>query len=184
MLVLSPRAVERLESSTPPWPMPKIFRLTSKGKLSEGVFKGETINTPSMLCVEDAIDGLKWAEGIGGLRALVRRSEANLAAVARWVEKSSWARFLAADPAARSCTSICLLIGDDWFAGLAPDVQAATAKKLTGLLEAEGVAYDIGYYRDAPPGIRIWAGATVETSDVEALLPWLDWAYGEVRRAA
>jgi phosphoserine aminotransferase len=183
MLVLSPRAVERLESYTPSWPMPKIFRLTSKGKINEGIFKGETINTPSMLCVEDAIDSLKWAEETGGLRGLIRRSEDNLAALAAWVERTPWIGFLAEDAAIRSCTSVCLSFTDPWFAGLAPDAQAATAKKIASLLEAEGVAYDIASYRDAPPGLRIWAGATIERADIEALTPWLDWAWGEVRRA-
>jgi phosphoserine aminotransferase len=162
--------------------MPKIFRLTSKGKLNEAVFKGETINTPSMLCVEDALDGLKWAESIGGLKALIQRSEANLATIARWVEGSSWARFLAEDPACRSCTSVCIAIADPWFAGLAADAKTAAVKQLAGLLETEGVAFDTAGHRDAPPHLRIWAGATIETSDIEALLPWLDWAYGEVRR--
>jgi phosphoserine aminotransferase len=184
MLVLSPRAVERLETYTPPWPLPKIFRMTSKGKLNEAIFKGETINTPSMLCVEDAIDSLKWAAGVGGLKGLIGRSEANLAAIAAWVEKTPWIGFLAEDPAARSCTSVCLSFTDPWFAGLAAEAQAATAKKVAGLLEAEGVAYDIASYRDAPPGLRIWTGATIERSDLEALLPWIEWAWGEVRQAA
>ncbi len=180
MLALSPRAVERLETYTPAWPLPKIFRLTSKGKLSEGVFKGETINTPSMLCVEDALDGLRWAQGIGGLKALIGRSEANLAAVADWVAASDWAGFLADDPASRSCTSICLKIVAPWFTALPADGQAKAAKQLAAMLEKQGVAYDIGAYRDAPPGLRIWAGATVETSDIKALLPWLDWAAAQV----
>jgi phosphoserine aminotransferase len=180
MLALSPRAVERLETYTPPWPLPKIFRLTSKGKLAEGVFKGETINTPSMLCVEDALDGLRWAERIGGLPALIARSEANLAAVTAWVAESDWAAFLAEDAATRSCTSICLKIAAPWFTGLPADGQAKAAKQLASLLEKQGVAYDIGAYRDAPPGLRIWAGATVETADVQALLPWLDWAAAQV----
>ena len=180
MLALSPRAVERLESYTPPWPLPKIFRLTAKGKLAEGVFKGETINTPSMLCVEDALDGLRWAEQIGGLPALIARSEANLAAVAGWVDRSDWADFLADEPATRSCTSICLKIVAPWFTALPADGQAKAAKQVAGLLEKQGVAYDIAAYRDAPPGLRIWAGATVETADVEALLPWLDWAAAKV----
>jgi phosphoserine aminotransferase len=184
MLILSPRAVERLESYTPPWPLPKIFRMTKGGKLIDGIFKGETINTPSMLCVEDALDALAWAERVGGLKALIGRSEANLAAIASWVAKTPWIGFLAEDPAIRSCTSVCLSFVDPWFAGLTPDAQAATAKKVASLLEAEGVAYDIASYRDAPPGLRIWAGATVETSDIEALLPWLDWAYTQVRQAA
>jgi len=177
MLALSPRAVERLESYKPAWPLPKIFRLTSGGKLIEGIFKGETINTPSMLCVEDALDGLRWAESVGGLDGLVARSEANLAAVAQWVAKTPWVDFLAADPATRSCTSICLKIVAPWFAALAAPAQAQAAKKLASLLEKEAVAYDIASYRDAPPGLRIWGGATVETADVEALLPWLDWAH-------
>jgi phosphoserine aminotransferase len=177
MLALSPRAVERLESYTPKWPLPKVFRLTSKGKISEGVFKGETINTPSMLCAEDAIDGLKWADGIGGLPALIARSEANLKAVADWVATSDWAGFLARDVATRSCTSICLKITAPWFAPLSAENQAKAAKQIASVLEKQGVAYDIGAYRDAPPGLRIWGGATVETSDIEALLPWLDWAH-------
>ena len=177
MLALSPRAVERLETYTPQWPLPKIFRLTSKGKISEGVFKGETINTPSMLCVEDAVDGLKWAEKIGGLKALIARSEANLKAVAGWAATSGWADFLAHDPATRSCTSICLKITAPWFTALSPDNQAKAAKQIAASLEKQGVAYDIGAYRDAPPGLRIWGGATVDTSDIEALLPWLDWAH-------
>jgi phosphoserine aminotransferase len=181
MLALSPRAVERLESYTPAWPLPKIFRLTKGGKLIEGVFKGETINTPSMLAVEDALDGLKWAEEIGGLPALIARAEANLAAVAGWVEASSWADFLAAMPQTRSCTSICLKIVDPWFLSLDADSQAATAKRIAAILEEEGVAYDIGSYRDAPVGLRLWGGATVEPSDMAALLPWLDRAYDAVK---
>ncbi|MFN8882784.1 MAG: phosphoserine transaminase [Alphaproteobacteria bacterium] len=181
MLALSPRAVARLESYSPPWPMPKIFRLSSGGKLSEGIFKGETINTPSMLCVEDALDGLRWAESIGGLQGLIARSEANLAAIADWVAAGSGYGFLAQDAATRSCTSICLTITTPWFTALAPDVQAAAAKKIAALLEAEGVALDAGAYRDAPPGLRIWGGATVETADIKALLPWLDWALASVQ---
>jgi phosphoserine aminotransferase len=177
MLALSPRAVERLETYTPKWPLPKVFRLTAKGKIAEGVFKGETINTPSMLCVEDALDGLKWAEQVGGLHALIARSEANLAAVAAWVAQSAWADFLAREAATRSCTSICLKIVAPWFTALSPENQAKAAKQLASLLEKQGVAYDIGAYRDAPPGLRFWAGATVETSDIAALLPWLDWAH-------
>jgi phosphoserine aminotransferase len=180
MLALSPRAVERLETYTPPRPLPKIFRLTSKGKITEGMFKGETINTPSMLCVEDALDGLHWAERIGGLPALIARSEANLAAVAAWVANSNWAAFLAEVPATRSCTSICLKIVAPWFTALPADGQARAAKQLASLLEKRGAAYDIGAYRDAPPGLRIWGGATVETADIQALLPWLDWAAAQV----
>jgi phosphoserine aminotransferase len=182
VIVLSPRAVERLESYVPAWPIPKLFRLTQKGKLIEGIFKGDTINTPSMLCVEDALDGLLWAESIGGLSGLIRRSEANLATIARWVEQSSWAAFLAEKPETRSCTSICLKIVDDWFTGLSPEKQAESAKKVAKLLEKQEVAFDIASYRAAPPGIRIWGGATVETADIEALLPWLDWAYATVKQ--
>lgn len=183
MLALSPRAVARLESHKPAWPMPKLFRLTSGGKLNEGIFRGETINTPSMLCVEDALDGLRWAESIGGLPALIARSEASLAAIADWVAASDWAAFLAEDPATLSCTSICLKITSNWFLSLTPEAQADTAKKIAALLEKQGVANDIGGYRDAPPGLRIWAGATVEPGDVKALLPWLDWAYQTVKGA-
>lgn len=181
MLVLSPRAVERLESYTPPWPLPKLFRLTKGGKLNEDIFRGETINTPSMLAVEDALDTLAWAEEIGGLLALKARCEANLAAIERWVAGSDWAGFLAADPSIRSCTSICLSIVDPAFLTLSPEAQAAAAKKVATLVEGEGAGYDIAGYRDAPPGLRIWGGATVETADIEALLPWLDWAWGEVK---
>jgi phosphoserine aminotransferase len=184
MLVLSPRAVARLESYVPPWPLPKIFRLTSKGKFNEAIFQGETINTPSLLAVEDAIDGLKWAESIGGGPALVARAKANLAVVAQWVERTPWIDFLAQDASSRSWTSICLKLVDDWFVRLAPDAQRAFVKRLEALLDAEGVAYDIAGHRDAPPGLRLWCGSTVERSDVEALLPWLDWAYGELRQAA
>ncbi|MCB2103035.1 MAG: phosphoserine transaminase [Rhodobacterales bacterium] len=177
MLVLSPRAVERLETFTPDRPLPKIFRLTKGGKLIEGVFKGETINTPSMIAVEDAVDGLKWAETVGGLPALIARSEANLQAVADWVAVTDWVDFLAADPAQRSCTSICLKVVDPAVTALPEADQAAAAKRMAALLDAEGVAYDIGGYRDAPPGLRLWGGATVETDDMSALLPWLDWAF-------
>jgi phosphoserine aminotransferase len=172
MLALSPRAVARLVSYKPAWPLPKIFRLTSGGKLIEGIFKGETINTPSMLCVEDALDGLRWAESVGGLAGLIARSEANLAVIAAWVGRTEWADFLAEDVGTRSCTSICLTLADP-----------AASKPLAALLEKEGVAFDIGAYRDAPPGLRIWGGATIETADVEKLLPWLDWAYGVVAEA-
>jgi phosphoserine aminotransferase len=183
MLVLSPRAVARLESYTPPWPLPKIFRLTAKGKFNEAIFQGETINTPSLLAVEDAIDGLKWAESIGGRPALVARAKGNLAAISAWVERTPWLRFLAQDPATRSWTSVCLELVDEWFQRLPTEAQRAAVKRLEALLDAEGVAYDIAGHRDAPPGLRIWCGSTVERGDVEALLPWLDWAYGEVRRA-
>ena len=172
MLALSPRAVARLESYSPPWPLPKIFRLTKGGKLNEGIFKGETINTPSLLCAEDALDGLRWAEQAGGLRGLVARSEANLAAVAEWVARTPWVDFLAEEPATRSCTSICLRVD-----------PPGLAKPIAALLDKEGVAHDIGAYRDAPPGLRVWGGATVETADIRALLPWLDWAFAEVSNA-
>ncbi|WP_262691053.1 phosphoserine transaminase [Kordiimonas aestuarii] len=183
MLILSPRAVERLESYTPAWPLPKIFRLTKGGKLIEGIFVGETINTPSMLCVEDYIDALEWAEGLGGLKALIAKSEANLKVLADWVEKTDWVAFLASDPATRSNTSVCLKVVDPWFAGLEEEAQAAVPKKLAALLDEEGVAYDIGAYRDAPPGLRIWAGATVDADDLSALTAWLDWAYASVKAA-
>jgi phosphoserine aminotransferase len=181
MLALSPRAVERLESYTPPWPMPKIFRMKEKGKLLADLFEGSTINTPSMLCVEDALDGLAWAERAGGLAGLVRRSEANLAAIADWVARTPWVEFLARDPATRSCTSICLQVVDPWFRAQDESARGKVIKNLVALLEKEGVALDVASYRDAPPGLRIWGGATVETSDIEALLPWLDWAWEEVR---
>jgi len=183
MLALSPRAVERLLTYKPAWPLPKIFRLTGGGKLIEGIFKGDTINTPSMLCVEDALDGLRWAESVGGLPALIARSEANLAAIAGWVAQRDWAAFLAEEPATRSCTSICLKIVAPWFLALDADAQAVTAKGIAALLDKEGVAYDIAAYRDAPPGLRIWGGATVETADIRALLPWLDWAVTQVAAA-
>jgi len=183
MLALSPRAIARLESFAPPRPLPKIFRMAKKGKLDAALFEGATINTPSMLCVEDALDGLAWAEKVGGLRGLIARSESNLAAIAAWVEKTPWVEFLARDSNTRSCTSICLAIVDPWFRALPGDAQQKTIASLVALLEKEGVALDVGSYRDAPPGLRIWGGATVERSDVEALLPWLDWAFGEVRSA-
>jgi phosphoserine aminotransferase len=166
MIALSPRAVQRLESHTPAWPVPKIFRLTQNGRLSEGIFKGETINTPSLLAVEDHLDALKWAERIGGLPALIARAEANLSAIEDWVARSPWIAFLAEKKTERSCTSVCLRVVD---AAVAP-------KKLASVLEAERVAFDIDAYRHAPPGLRVWAGATVETSDLLALFPWLDWA--------
>ncbi|BAY33605.1 phosphoserine aminotransferase [Nostoc carneum NIES-2107] len=181
VIVLSPRAVERLETYKPAWPLPKLFRMSQKGKLIEGIFQGDTINTPSMLCVEDALDGLIWAESIGGLPGLIKRSEANLNAITKWVEKSDWAGFLAENSEIRSCTSICLKITDSWFTSQTPEAQAKCATQLAKLLEKEKVAYDIGAYRAAPPGLRIWGGATVETADIEALLPWLDWAYSSVK---
>ena len=181
MIALSPRAVARLESYTPPRPVPKIFQLTKGGKLVEGIFQGDTINTPSMLAVEDALDGLKWAESIGGLAGLLARSRANLAALEAWVAASSWAAFLAADPATRSNTSMCLKVVDPAYTALSADDQAKHVKTIVSTLEKAGAALDVGAYRDAPPGLRIWGGATVETSDIQALLPWLDWAYGEVK---
>ena len=181
ILILSPRAVERLESYTPAWPMPKIFRMTKGGKLIEGIFKGETINTPSMIAVEDALDGLKWAESIGGLEGLRMRSEANLAVIEDWVATSDWAGFLAEDKAIRSNTSVCLKVTDPGFAKLEAKSQNTALKLMAALLNDEGVAYDIGGYRDAPAGLRIWAGATVDTNDLDALLPWLDWAYAQVK---
>ncbi|WP_265517687.1 phosphoserine transaminase [Nitratireductor luteus] len=183
MLILSPRAVERLESYSPAWPLPKIFRLTKGGKLIEGVFKGETINTPSMLCVEDYLDALSWAQSVGGLDGLIARADANFAAIDGFVRKSGWLAHLAQDPATRSNTSVCLSIVDEAVTALDADAQAAFAKGMVSLLDKQGVAYDIGHYRDAPPGLRIWAGATVETSDIEALMPWLEWAF-QTQKAA
>ena len=176
MLALSPRAAERLATHQPTWPMPKVFRLTDGHGLLEGVFAGDTINTPSMLCVEDALDGLRWAEAVGGLPALVARCEANLATVAAWVARSEWAGFLAGDARTRSPTAICLRVVAPWFTQLDPAAQAAAAKRMAALVEGEGAGYDLASYRDAPPGFRIWGGATVEVADVAALLPWLDWA--------
>jgi phosphoserine aminotransferase len=181
ILILSPRAVARLESYEPAWPMPKTFRMTKGGKLVEGIFEGDTINTPSMLCVEDYIDALKWAEGVGGLKGLIARSNANLAALDEWVKKTDWVDFLASDPKTRSNTSVCLKIVDPWFTALSDDGKAEAAKKLAGLIEKEGVAYDAAGYRAAPPGLRIWCGATVDAADIKALTPWLDWAYAQVK---
>jgi len=183
MLALSPRAVKRLESYAADRPLPKIFQMAKAGKLAGGIFEGETINTPSMLCVEDALDGLRWAESVGGLAGLIARSQANLKALEDWVAKSSWAAFLADDKRVRSSTSICLKIVDPAYLALPAEDQAKHAKAIGSMLDKEGVAYDIGSYRDAPAGLRIWGGATVETSDIELLLPWLDWAYGEVKAA-
>jgi phosphoserine aminotransferase len=180
ILILSPRAVARLESHIPAWPMPKLFRMTKAGKVSLDIFEGATINTPSMLCVEDAVDALKWAASIGGLAEMQRRADANLAVLAEFVAKTPWVEFLAADPAIRSNTSVCLKVVDPRVTGLSDDAQADFAKKLASALEKEGVALDVGGYRDAPPGLRIWCGATVETSDLEALTPWLDWAFASV----
>jgi len=181
MLVLSPRAVARLESYSPPWPMPKIFRMTKGGKLNEGIFEGETINTPSMLALEDYLDALNWAESVGGLKGLIARADANTAVLSRWVKECGWADFLAENEAVRSNTSVCLKIVDPWFAALNDDAKAEAAKKIASLLDKEGVAYDIAAYRAAPPGLRIWCGATVERADLEALTPWLDWAWAQVK---
>ena len=182
MIVLSPRAIARLERYTPAWPLPKIFRMTKGGKLIKSIFSGATINTVSMLCVEDALDGLRWAESIGGLPALIKRSDANLQAIADWVARTDWIDFLAENPATISNTSICLKITADWYQALPANEQAAKAKALVSLLDEEGVGYDFGSYRDAPPGLRIWGGATVDTADVKALLPWLDWAFAEIQK--
>jgi phosphoserine aminotransferase len=183
MLVLSPRAVARLESYTPPWPLPKIFRMTKGGKLIEGIFQGETINTPSMLCVEDYLDTLEWAKRAGGLRGLFARADANARVIADWVARSGWIDFLAADPATRSNTSVCLKVVDPAIVALPAEAQAAFVKSLAAALDKEGVAHDIDAYRDAPPGLRIWCGSTVEKSDVEALTRWLDWAYANAKEA-
>ena len=184
MLAISPRTVERLESYAPPWPLPKLFRLTAKGKLINGVFEGETINTPSMLCVEDALDSLRWAESVGGLDGLIARSEQNLAVVAAWERRTPWIAFLAEDPTTISCTSPQLKIVEPWFIALSPDERFTTVRAMTARLEKEEAAYDIASHRASPPGIRIWTGATVEASDVEALMPWLDWAWDEQRSYA
>ncbi len=182
VIVLSPRAVERLESYTPDRPLPKIFRLTKGGKLIEGIFEGSTINTPSMLCVEDAIDGLKWAKSIGGLSKLIERSNNNLQVLEDWVAKSDWIDFLVEDKSLRSNTSICFKITDKWYQSLSKEEQAAKAKELVSLMAKEEVAYDIGSYRDAPPGLRIWGGATVESKDMEALTQWLDWGFSQIKQ--
>jgi len=183
MLVLSPRAVARLESHKPAWPLPKIFRLTKGGKLNEAIFEGETINTPSMLCVEDYLDALQWAKSVGGLDALIARADANLKVIADWVAVTPWVEFLAHVPATRSNTSVCLSIVDPAVTGLAVDAQSAFAKSLAAAVEKEGAGYDIAHYRDAPPGLRIWCGATVEARDVEALTEWLDWAFAKTKDA-
>ena len=184
MIALSPRAIERLTTYKPSWPLPKIFQMTKDGKLIDGIFVGETINTPSMLAVEDAIDGLKWAEGAGGLKGLIARSEANLKALTEWVSATPWIDFLCADASIRSCTSVTFKISDAWYNQLDIEAQAKALKDFTSLLEKEGVAYDIGAYRDAPAGLRIWGGATVETADIKALTSWLDWAWGEIKGAS
>src|SRR5258708_5940476 len=184
MLVLSPRAIAQLERYTPAWPLPKIFRMTTGGKVNEAIFKGETINTPSMLCVEDFRDALASTDSRGGLRGLIQRAEGNLAAITRWVERTPWLDFLAERPDTRSCTSVCLRIVDPWFAGLAPDAQVATGRAIAERLDKEGVAYDIAAHRESPPGLRLWTGATSEQSDLEALFPWLEGAFAEVRGGA
>ena len=173
MLILSPRAVERLESYTPPWPMPKVFRMTANGKLNEGLFKGDTINTPSMLCVADYLDALQWADGLGGLPGLIAKSRANLKVIEDFVAANDWISFLAKDAATLSNTSVCLTL----------NATPEQVKKMVALLDAEGVAYDIGAYKDAPAGLRIWCGATVEATDLQALMPWITWAYGQVSGA-
>jgi phosphoserine aminotransferase len=180
MIALSPRAATRLAEHKPSWPIPKVFRLAKNGKIAEGVFRGETINTPSMLCVEDQIDALRWAEEIGGLQALIQRSQHNFQAVADWVARTPWVDFLAADPATRSTTSVCLKIVDPRVTALPAAGQAEIAAKIAKLLDSDGVAHDIGSYRDAPPGLRLWCGATVETTDLIALVPWLDWAFDSI----
>jgi phosphoserine aminotransferase len=183
MLILSPRAAARLESYKPAWPLPKIFRLTKGGKLNEGIFEGETVNTPSMLCVEDYLDALQWAKSIGGLKALMARADANAKAVATWAARTPWVDFLARDPAIRSNTSVCLKVIDPAVMALSADAQSAFAKALAGAVEKEGAGYDIAHYRDAPPGLRIWCGASVEASDVEILTQWLDWAFAKTKDA-
>ena len=181
MLVLSPRAVERLETYTPAWPLPKVFRMAKGGKLIEGIFEGETINTPSMLCVEDYLDALDWAGKVGGLEGTIARADRNAAALHGWMAKSDWAANLAAKPAIASNTSVCVRFKDPTVSSLPADAQAALAKKISGLLESEKVAMDANHYRDAPPGLRLWCGSTIEAADVQALLPWLDWAYATAR---
>jgi phosphoserine aminotransferase len=181
MLILSPRAVARLESYTPPWPMPKIFRMTKGAALIDGIFLGETINTPSMLCVEDYLDALEWAKATGGLTALRARADANAGVIADWVARTGWVDFLATDPAVRSNTSVCLKVVDPAVSRLSQEAQTAFSKTIAAALEDEGVAYDTAAYRDAPPGLRIWCGSTVERSDIAALTPWLDWAYAKAK---
>ena len=183
MLALSPRAVHRLETYQPPWPLPKLFRMTKGGKLNEALFEGETINTPSMLCVEDYLDALHWAKAIGGLKALMAQADTNARVIARWVERTPWVDFLARDPRVRSNTSVCLKVVDPAITALPATAQAAFAKAVAAALEKEGVAYDIASYRDAPPGLRIWCGATVEDDDIEALTAWLDWAFAGTKAA-
>jgi phosphoserine aminotransferase len=175
--------VSRLESYKPAWPLPKIFRMTKGGKLNEGIFEGETINTPSMLCVEDYLDTLQWAQSLGGLKALIARADANTKVIAQWVARTPWVDFLAKDPPTRSNTSVCLKVVDPAVTNLAADAQAAFAKNLAAAVEKEGAGYDLGHYRDAPPGLRIWCGATIDANDVEALTQWLDWAFAKTKDA-
>jgi phosphoserine aminotransferase len=181
MLVLSPRAVARLESYTPPWPLPKIFRMTKGGKLNQAIFEGETINTPSMLCVEDYLDTLQWGKSVGGLKGLMARADANARVLADWKAKTPWIDFLAKDPAVRSNTSVCMKVVDPAITALTLDAQSDFAKKLVALVEKEGAGYDFAHYRDAPPGLRIWCGATVEAGDVALLTQWIDWAFAEMK---
>jgi phosphoserine aminotransferase len=183
MLILSPRAVARLETYQPAWPLPKVFRITKGGKLNEGIFEGETINTPSMLCVEDYLDTLQWAKSVGGLKALIARADANTKVIADWVARTPWVEFLARVPATRSNTSVCLKVVDPAVTSLSGDAQSAFAKALAGAVEKEGAGYDLGHYRDAPAGLRIWCGATIEASDVEILTQWLDWAFAKTKDA-
>lgn len=183
MLILSPRAIERLESYTPPWPLPKLFRMTNKGKVMDDLFEGSTINTPSMLCLEDYMDALAFVETIGGLKGAMARADANAKVIADWVAKTPWVDFVAADPATRSNTSVCLKVVDPEVTALSPDLRDRFPRRMTARLEQEGVAYDIAAYRAAPPGLRVWTGSTVETSDVEALMPWLDWAFACEKQA-
>ncbi len=184
VLILSPRAVQRLESHTPPWPMPKIFRLTKGGKLNAAIFNGDTINTPSMMCVEDYLDALSWAERLGGLAALLARADKNFAVIEDWVQGTPWIEFMAAVPETRSNTSVCLKIVDPWFSKLDEEAQRKAQKEIEAALDKERVAFDIGNHRDAPAGLRIWCGATVEAEDLKALTPWLDWAFAKVKAAA
>ena len=181
MLVLSPRAVARLESYTPAWPLPKIFRMTKGGKLNQGIFEGETINTPSMLCVEDYLDALHWAKSVGGLKALIARADANTKVLADWKAKTPWIDFLAKDTMIRSNTSVCMKVVDSTVTSMSADAQADFAKKLVAMVEKEGAGYDFAHYRDAPAGLRIWCGATVEASDVALLTQWIDWAFAEMK---
>jgi phosphoserine aminotransferase len=183
MLILSPRAVARLESYTPPWPLPKLFRLTKAGKLNEAIFEGETINTPSMLCVEDYLDTLRWAKSIGGLDSLLKRADGNAAVLSSWVERTPWIAHLAKEAATRSNTSVCLVVADPDVRARGAEAVASVAKGIAAMLDKEGVAFDIGAHRDAPPGLRIWCGATVETADIEALTHWLDWAFHREKAA-